>query len=198
VLAHGAGAALDSEWMTRIAALLSDDGVRLARFEFAYMAARREGVRRVAPRADKLIDEYRQVVDQVASRTGGRIWIGGKSLGGRVASLVVDDLVAEGSVAGLAVFGYPFHPPGRPEKLRTQHLESLASPALICQGTRDRFGSREEVLGYGLAPSIRLHWLEDGDHELRPRTTLTGRTLDQNLAEAAHAAARFVLEAPAG
>ena len=75
----------------------------------------------------------------------------------------------QGAVAGLLCLGYPFHPPGRPEQLRTAHLERLATPALICQGTRDPFGTREEVAGYPLSPRIEILWLEDGDHDLKPR-----------------------------
>ena len=72
-------------------------------------------------------------------------------------------------MAGLLCLGYPFHPPGRPAQLRTGHLERLATPALICQGTRDPFGMREEVAGYPLSPAIEILWLEDGDHDLKPR-----------------------------
>ncbi len=84
----------------------------------------------------------------------GPLIIGGKSMGGRVASMVADQLFEAGRIAGLVCLGYPFHPPGKPEKLRTAHLEGLQTPTLICQGTRDEFGTRDEVLTYALAPSI--------------------------------------------
>ena len=196
VLAHGAGAAMDSEWMGRIAVLLAERGVRVARFEFAYMAARRSGPKRPPPRADTLVGEYRDVVVLLAERSGDLpLVIGGKSMGGRVASMAVDELHATGAVAGLVCLGYPFHPPGAPDKVRTAHLERLAAPALFCQGTRDPFGTRDDVDGYALAPGIRMLWLEDGEHELRPRTRLTGFTHAQHLATAADAVARFVREA---
>ena len=102
-------------------------------------------------------------------------------MGGRVASMVADELHAEGRVAGLLCLGYPFHPPGRPEQLRTAHLEGLRTPALICQGTRDPFGTREEVAGYALSPRIEMLWLEDGDHDLRPRKAASGLTAADHL-----------------
>ena len=105
--------------------------------------------------------------------------IGGKSLGGRIASMAAD----EAGVAGLVCLGYPFHPPGKPERLRTKHLETLRTPTLIVQGTRDALGSREDVAGYRLSPSIRIAWIEDGDHSFKPRAS-SGRTEAQTLAEA--------------
>jgi predicted alpha/beta-hydrolase family hydrolase len=181
LLAHGAGAPMDSDWMNTMAAKLAGQGIRVARFEFAYMAARRPGQRKPPPRAERLLDEYRTAVDALAPQ--GRLLIGGKSLGGRVASMVADDLHRAGKVAGLVCLGYPFHPPGSPEKLRTAHLAALRCPALICQGTRDPFGTREEVAGYDLSAAITLHWFE-GDHDLKPRKA-DGVTLDDNLGQAA-------------
>jgi len=220
VLAHGAGAAMDSVWMNRMCELLGERGIRTARFEFAYMAARRAGVRKPPPRAETLLGEYRAAVAAVraglaaegeAAPTSGvagpgaagavqqvtvtdapRVAIGGKSMGGRVASMVADELFDAGAVGALVCFGYPFHPPGSPEKLRTAHLESLRTPALILQGTRDPFGTREEVPGYPLATGIRVSWLEDGEHEFKPRVKLSGFTHDEHLSTAAAEAAAFV------
>ena len=116
----------------------------------------------------------------VAHLNGGeRLVVGGKSLGGRIASMVAD----RAGVRGLVCLGYPFHPPGKPERLRTQHLENLRTPALVVQGTRDMFGSREDVAGYRLSEAIRIAWIEDGDHSFKPRAS-SGRTESQNLAEA--------------
>lgn len=188
LLAHGAGAPMDSPTMTAAARALAATGLRVARFEFAYMAARRDGGRdgggvKPPPRADSLVSAYRAVV--AALDATGPLIIGGKSMGGRVASMAVDDLYAERRAAGLLCLGYPFHPPGKPESLRTAHLAGLAAPALICQGTRDPFGRREEVTGYALSPSIELFWLEDGDHDLRPRKTVSGLTAAEHLASVA-------------
>jgi len=116
-----------------------------------------------------------------------RLFIGGKSMGGRIASMVAD----EAEIAGLVCLGYPFHPPGKPEKLRTAHLERLATPALFVQGTRDPFGTREEVAGYRLSPAIGFHWSEDGDHSLKPRKS-SGRTTELSLDEAVAAIAGFL------
>jgi predicted alpha/beta-hydrolase family hydrolase len=204
VLAHGAGAAMDSDWMNRMCALLAERGIRTARFEFAYMAARRSGSRKPPPRAETLAGEYRAAVqavrallDVTAARAGAAasaVAIGGKSMGGRVASLVADELHASGSVAALVCLGYPFHPPGSPEKLRNAHLEHLATPALILQGTRDPFGTRGEMPGYPLDPRIRVHWLEDGEHEFKPRVKISGHTHAEHLAAAADEVAAFLHE----
>jgi len=179
LLAHGAGAAMDSPSMEAIARALADEGLRVVRFEFGYMAARRDGQRKPPPRAETLIPEYRQAVEDLT--VDGPLVIGGKSMGGRVASMVADELFAAGRIAGLLCLGYPFHPPDRPEKLRIAHLAGLKTPALICQGTRDQFGTREEVAGYALSPAIELLWLEDGDHDLKPRKTVSGFTAADHL-----------------
>ncbi|MDQ2093620.1 alpha/beta family hydrolase [Rhodalgimonas zhirmunskyi] len=173
LLAHGAGAAMDTPFMEAVAQGCGARGLRVARFEFAYMAARRTGgPKRPPPKIELLQEEYRATIDALAST--GPLVIGGKSMGGRVASLIADDLYRAGKIAGLVCLGYPFHPQGKPDRLRTEHLTALQTPALICQGTRDPFGTRGEVAGYALAPSIDLFWLEDGDHDLKPRKRLTG------------------------
>jgi predicted alpha/beta-hydrolase family hydrolase len=189
VLAHGAGAAMDSAGMNEMTSVLVARGIRVVRFEFGYMAARREGVRKPPPRADTLVGEYRDVVAEVsaAAMTSTPLLIGGRSMGGRVASMIADDLFDAGTIAGLVCLGYPFHPPTKPDQLRTAHLIDLRTPTLICQGTRDEFGTRDEVPGYGLSPAIEVHWLEDGDHGFRPRKAISGRTNAQNLAEAGDA-----------
>jgi len=192
VLGHGAGAAMDSSGMNDAARVIASRGIRVARFEFAYMAGRREGIRKPPPRADTLLGEYRDVVAVVAADTDGPLFIGGRSMGGRVASMVVDELHAAGTVAGLVCLGYPFHPPGKLDQLRTAHLEKLASPALIVQGTRDEFGTRDEVSGYALSPTIELVWLEDGDHGLRPRKAVSGFTYAQHLETMGDAVAEWV------
>ncbi|MBY6069314.1 alpha/beta hydrolase [Leisingera aquaemixtae] len=180
LLAHGAGAAMDTPFMTAIAAGLVERGLRVARFEFAYMAARRSGgPKRPPPKAEKLQAEFLAAVDRLAC--DGPLIIGGKSMGGRVASLIADELFSAGRICGLVCLGYPFHPPGKPERLRTGHLEALNTPALICQGTRDPFGTQEEVQGYALSAAVRLHWLEDGNHDLQPRKTVTGFGQEHNL-----------------
>ncbi|MEO8094306.1 MAG: alpha/beta family hydrolase, partial [Pseudolysinimonas sp.] len=118
VLAHSAGAAMDSGWMNELCRLLGDRDIRTARFEFAYMAGRREGIRRPPPKAENSMAEYRDAVAEIVRTCGTPVSIGGKSYGGRVASMVADELLDSGEVNGLVCVGYPFHPPERPEQLR--------------------------------------------------------------------------------
>lgn len=179
LLAHGAGAPMDSASMTAAAKALAEVGFRVARFEFGYMAARRDGQRKPPPRAETVIPEYGAAVDALGAT--GPLIIGGKSMGGRVASMAADELHAAGRIAGLLCLGYPFHPPGKPTQLRTAHLAGLKTPALICQGTRDEFGTRDEVAGYALSNRIELLWLEDGDHDLKPRKSVSGFTAADHL-----------------
>lgn len=180
LLAHGAGAPMDSDAMTAVSGALAAVGFRVARFEFGYMAARRQGGRKPPPKAELLQDEYCQAVADLGCREP--LILGGKSMGGRVASMVVDALHEKGSVAGLLCLGYPFHPPAKPEQLRTAHLKHLKTPTLICQGTRDPFGTREEVATYTLSDRIEILWLQDGDHDLKPRKKLSGFSAEDHLA----------------
>jgi predicted alpha/beta-hydrolase family hydrolase len=190
LLGHGAGAPMDSASMTALAQALATAGLGVARFEFGYMARRRtEGGRRPPPRAETLVAEYRAAVAALDAQRP--LIIGGKSMGGRVASLVADELHTAGSIAGLLCLGYPFHPPSKPAQLRTAHLRSLQTPTLICQGTRDPLGTREEVAGYALSPMIEMLWLEDGDHDLKPRKRETGLTARDHLQAVGEAVAAW-------
>ena len=167
LFAHGAGGAMDTPFMASVAGGLGERGIRVVRFEFPYMAARRSGGGRGAPdRPAVLLDSYRRVIDEHGG--GPAVFVGGKSMGGRIASMVAD----EAGVRGLICFGYPFHPPGKPARLRTAHLEELRTPALILQGTKDPFGRPEEVGGYRLSPQIRVEWIEGGDHSLKGKGNL--------------------------
>ena len=190
LLAHGAGAPMDSASMNAAAKALAAEGLRVARFEFAYMASRRTAAgKKPPPRAESVIPEYRAAIEALGAK--GRLIIGGKSMGGRVASMIADELHAAGKVAGLLCLGYPFHPLGKPEQLRTRHLETMRVPALIVQGTRDQMGTREEVAGYALSPAIRILWLEDGDHDLRPRKAVSGFSAADHLKTMAGAVKAF-------
>jgi len=162
LFAHGAGAPMDHSWMNSVARGMGERGIRVVRFEFPYMAARRDAGKRGGPdRQPVLLDMWRRVVDEHGG--GGRVCIGGKSMGGRMASMIADEVGAR----ALVCFGYPFHPPGKPEQTRVAHLEHLRTPALIVQGTRDTFGKPEDVRGYVLSPSILVEWIEKGDHSLK-------------------------------
>jgi len=177
---------MDSAFMAAVAGKLGARGLRVARFEFPYMAARRrDGRRRPPDRQPLLLETWRAVI---ASLGSGRLVIGGKSMGGRMASLVAD----EAAVAGLVCLGHPFHPPGRPERTRTDHLEAIRTPTLIVQGTRDPFGAPLEVADYRLSPAIHVHWIVDGNHDLVPRKA-SGRTAQQALDEAIGVLSDFVV-----
>lgn len=185
VLAHGAGAGMRSPFMQAVAEGLAAHGLSVVRFEFPYMAKRGAETRFGAPdKQDVLLATWRKVVAELGG--GAHVIVSGKSLGGRMASLVADELGAR----GLLCFGYPFHPPGQPKKLRTAHLATLRTPALIVQGTRDSFGTREEIAGYTLSPSIELCFIEDGDHSLSPRKK-SGHDPAAALQTAVDAAAAF-------
>ena len=190
VLAHGAGGPMDSRFLTEVARGLAGEGIDVVRFEFPYMRARRaRGERRAPDREPLLRAAWRAVLDDLGG--AARLVIGGKSLGGRIASLVADEVGAR----GLVCLGYPFHPPAKPERLRTAHLKDLRTPALIVQGTRDPFGTREEVGSYALSDSIRIRWVEDGDHSLKPRAR-SGRSESESLKEVVAEVAAFVKSLP--
>jgi len=184
-LTHGAGAPMDSPFMDVMAEGVAARGFRVVRFEFPYMAERRQtGKKRPPNPARVLLETWNAVIEHLGPE---RLVVGGKSMGGRMASMVAD----EAGVAGLTCLGYPFHPPGKPEKLRVEHLADLATPTLICQGTRDALGTQEDVAGYDLSAAIRMHWLTDGDHSFKPRKA-SGLTEDGNLAQAVDAVAGFM------
>jgi uncharacterized protein len=186
VLAHGAGGPMDSPFMETIAGGAANTGIRVARFEFPYMRRWRETRKGGAPDpAPVLMGAWRDAIGKLGG--GKRLIIGGKSLGGRIASMIAD----EAGVRGLVCLGYPFHPTGKPERTRTRHLEELRTPALIVQGTRDPFGKPEELKTYRLSRAIRVQWLEDGDHSFRPRAR-SGRSEADNLNAAIACIAEFV------
>lgn len=188
VLAHGAGAPMDSPFMGDIAARLAERGISVVRFEFPYMAMRREDGRRRPPNPQKhLLECWRQVYAQIRAEVAGKLAIGGKSMGGRMASLLADELGAD----ALVCLGYPFYAAGKPEKPRVAHLAELKTPTLIVQGERDALGDRPTVEGYALSPAIQLHWLAAADHDLKPLKA-SGLTHDQHLETTAEQIAAFL------
>lgn len=195
LLAHGAGAPMDSPFMAAIAEGLAQRGWRVVRFAFPYMARSRETGRRQAPdRLPVLQEALRQQAHLERSAWPGRpLLLAGKSLGGRVASLLVDELALSCGVIGCVCLGYPFHPPGRPEQRRTEHLAGLRSPTLILQGERDSFGRPEEVADYLLSASVRVTWIATGDHSFKP-TRRSGRSEAQNWTEAVQHCDAFLRE----
>lgn len=182
---HGAGAPMDSDWMNIVTDQIVEGGYRVVRFEFPYMAERRETGKKRPPNTQRiLLETWCAVIEDLGADT---LVIGGKSMGGRMASMVADDM----KVRGLICLGYPFHPPGRPEKLRTEHLGDLKTETLICQGERDPFGTKDEVPEYPLSKSTACHWLPDGDHGFKPRKK-SGYTEEQNIRSATDAILGFM------
>lgn len=188
ILAHGAGAPMDSPFMDDIAQRLATRGIAVARFEFPYMAARREDGRRRPPNPQaRLLECWREVYALVRQQVAGPLAIGGKSMGGRMASLLADELGAD----ALVCLGYPFHAVGKADKPRVAHLADLKTPTLIVQGERDPMGDRLTVAGYSLSDAIRVQWLVAGDHDLKPLKA-SGFSHEQHLDEAADSVAAFL------
>ncbi|TAL02977.1 MAG: alpha/beta fold hydrolase [Rhodospirillaceae bacterium] len=189
VLAHGAGAPMDTAFMTFFAEGLGNAGYRVARFEFPYMASRRtDGRKRPPDRQPVLLQSWQAVIEKLAPAP---LVIGGKSMGGRMASLIAADPECPAHVRGLVCLGYPFYGAGRKDKPRTAHLATLSQPTLICQGTRDPMGDRDSVTALKLSHAIKVHWCEDGNHDLVPRKA-SGRTTEQNWQGALDAGIAFL------
>ncbi|MDC0610429.1 alpha/beta fold hydrolase [Vibrio sp.] len=188
IFAHGAGAGMDHPFMETIASELEKHQICVIRFDFPYMEQQKElNKKRPPDRAPKLLEAYQQIIKEYANDQP--IVIGGKSMGGRIASLLEqDDLVK-----GVACLGYPFHPPGKPEKFKGEHLAQFEKPCLILQGERDTFGKREEFEQFSLSTSIRVEFIADGDHSFKPRKS-SGATEMGNLESAASYLAQFIKE----
>lgn len=185
VLAPGAGAGMDSAFMEEVARALAANSLRVVRFDFPYMREAQKTGQRTHPDAPSVLEQtWMAVIEQLGNPSG--LVIGGKSMGGRIASMVAD----RAGVKGLVCLGYPFHPTGRPKVLRVAHLSKLKTPALFLQGERDAFGSRDEIAGYDLSPAIRLVYLPDGDHSFKPRKS-SGRSYEENLAQAVREIVKF-------
>jgi len=186
ILAHGAGGPMDSPFLNAIADGIAAASIRVVRFEFPYMQERRTTGKKKPPNAASVLEQFwLEVVDDV--RGEGICVIGGKSMGGRIAAMVAD----RAAVDGVVCYGYPFHPPGKPDRLRVDHLVAMRTPTLILQGDRDPFGRREEVSRYRLADTVRIEFLEDGDHSFKPRKR-AAVTWEDNLAVAVDVSVRFL------
>lgn len=188
IFAHGAGAGMDHDFMSAVAQGLAKQGIQVIRFNFPYMVKRAEdGKRRPPDRAPKLLEAYQQVIAEYALQRS--VVIGGKSMGGRMASLLADDE----NVAAVACLGYPFHPPGKPENYKGEHLASVSKPLLILQGERDTFGKKEEFSDFVLSSSVQVEFLPDGDHSFKPRKK-SGHTEQGNIDLAVQRLAKFIFE----
>jgi hypothetical protein len=168
ILAHGAGASQLSPFMVGFATGLSQRGADVVTFDFAYM---QRGRRAPDPKA-RLEAAYRCAIDTTRKHIASaatRLVVGGKSMGGRIASQVVATSSDLG-IVGLVLLGYPLHPPGRPERRRDAHLASIRAPMLFVQGSRDTFGTEAEMRPVVEAcPHAQLHVVAGGDHSLKMR-----------------------------
>ncbi len=177
ILAHGAGAGMDTPFMEAFSTGLAKRDFTVIRFNFPYMALRAEdGKKRPPDRAPKLLAAYQEVINDVRGKPP--LIIGGKSMGGRIASMLAAD-EPELALAGVVCLGYPFHPPGKPDRLRVDHLPAIPCRTLIVQGQRDPFGGTALVETLDLPENITFHWAPDGNHDLSPRKA-SGHTAEGN------------------
>ncbi len=187
LFAHGAGAGMDHTFMNTVATGLAEQGIRVIRFNFPYMIKRSEdGKKRPPDRQPKLLADFQQHIDAHSERP---LVIGGKSMGGRMASLMAEQ---NPDLKGIACLGFPFHAPGK-DVYRGDHLATILPPCLIIQGERDTFGKREEVETYLFSSSVQLEYLTDGDHGFKPRKA-SGVTECENIAKAIERLAIFIKE----
>ena len=191
VLAHGAGAGQQSRFMIDAARALAERGLTTATFDFPYMAQGRN----VPDKPPVLEAAWRAAIDEARAHeafAGLRLFIGGKSMGGRIAS----HLAAQGTpeLAGLVYLGYPLHPPGRPSQRRDAHLPAIREPMLFVQGTRDLFGTAAEIAALLPALNARtsLYEVADGDHSFKVRVKMAGQKQDAVLAGIFDAVTAFV------
>ncbi|WP_022940159.1 alpha/beta family hydrolase [Psychromonas hadalis] len=194
LFAHGAGAPADSCFMESIALGLAKQGIFVIRFNFDYMQIRMEtGKRRPPERAPKLIKQFEDMIKKVTLQKNRAMVIGGKSMGGRMASLVASQFEENGliEIKGVACLGFPFHPAGKLDKLRIDHFPLIKQKQLIIQGSRDKLGSFAEVESYHLPKAINWCWLEDGDHDLKPRVK-SGLTHAQHINQAIECLSQFI------
>ncbi|WP_334061611.1 alpha/beta family hydrolase [Alteromonas genovensis] len=211
ILGHGAGAGKDHEFMQTMSALFVERNIDVVLFNFPYMQTIKEtGKRRPPDKAEKLLQHFHDVVTYIETscvetstlkqtdaenkQASLPTFIGGKSMGGRMATMSIEDMP---SVKGAIAFGYPFHPPGKPEKTRTDHLQAVNKPLLIVQGERDTFGTKSEVAEYALCPSIEISFLADGDHSFKPRKA-SGFTQVAHIKAAVDKAYDFIIKTVKG
>jgi hypothetical protein len=195
VLAHGAGAPQTHPWMVRMAGALASRGLEVFTFNFLYTESRR----RVPDKNAVLEETWRAAARAVRARSEAaarKLFIGGKSMGGRIATQIAAAAAGPGAIgdlAGLVLLGYPLHPPGRPDKLRSAHLARVEAPMLFVQGSRDAFGSPAELEPF-VAPlasrGTRIFAIEGGDHSLVPPKS-SGVDIEHVTARVADEIARF-------
>jgi predicted alpha/beta-hydrolase family hydrolase len=194
ILAHGAGAPADSTFMEDLSAALEREGIGTIRFEFPYMQKRRkDGKKRPPDREPVLLEYFSGVIDRVRAELGSTslILVGGKSMGGRMASILAS---RRDDIDGVICFGYPFHPPGKLDRWRTAHFRDLNCPILVLQGTRDPFGKPDELADHQRElEAIDLRWVEGGNHDFQTLKSQP-QTQSELIAQAARETRIFVDE----
>ncbi|CAJ1809149.1 hypothetical protein PEKONANI_01500 [Aeromonas jandaei] len=189
LLAHGAGAGMEHAFLAELSRLLAGPDIEVVRFNFPYMSKRAlDGKRRPPDRQPVLLDHWREMVREFAHP---RLFLAGKSMGGRMAVEISDEIYCEMNAAGLLILGYPFHPPARPDRWRGEVLKQIKTPTLLLQGERDTFGSRVELADFPFSSAVSVHWLTDGDHGFKPRKS-SGLCEQDNLQQAASRIRQFV------
>ncbi|AGP81437.1 MULTISPECIES: alpha/beta family hydrolase [Alteromonas] len=193
VLGHGAGAGKEHDFMQDMAQALVSKGIAVVLFNFPYMQTiNSTGKRRPPDKAEKLMAHFDALIEHcsigIEALHNMPVFIGGKSMGGRMATMVYESV---SNVKGAIALGYPFHPPGKPDKTRTEHLLSATKPLIIIQGERDTFGTKAEVESYALPSEIQCAFLEDGDHSFKPRKA-SGKTQQEHIEKAATLTAAFI------
>ncbi|HEY6317822.1 MAG TPA: alpha/beta family hydrolase, partial [Acidimicrobiia bacterium] len=196
LLAHGAGADRHAKPLVAVADALAGAGVPSLRFDYPYRAAGRR-----APDRPAVLDAAtREAAAELARRAGlppERLVLGGRSMGGRVASLIAADPDDPVPALGLLLLGYPLHPAGKPERRRDGHFAALTMPVCFLSGTRDALAPRAELTRAArrVAGPVTLHWLESADHGYRPLKS-SGRSVDDVLAEVAETSVTWVQSLP--
>ena len=192
LLAHGAGADMNAAALTTVADALADARVPSLRFDFPYRRAGRRAPDR-PPVLEAAVREAAAELARLADLPAVRLVLGGRSMGGRICSLVAADEAEPLAALGLALLGYPLHPPGKPETLRVEHFKRLTMPVLFASGTRDAFGSPAELKRHAkkVKGPVTFHWVETGDHGFKPLKA-SGLTVDAALAGVAEAVVSFV------
>ncbi|EKP0259596.1 alpha/beta fold hydrolase [Aeromonas sobria] len=189
LLAHGAGAGMDHAFLAELSRLLAGPEIEVVRFNFPYMTKRaQDGKRRPPDRQPLLLEHWRQMVREFAHP---RLFLAGKSMGGRMAAELYHDGGDAMNAAGLLILGYPFHPPAKPDSWRGDVLKQIKVPTLLLQGERDTFGSRAELAEFPFSPNVSVHWLTDGDHGFKPRK-VSGVSEQENMQYAADTIKHFV------
>jgi len=179
VLGHGAGAGQTSPFIRDFASALANRGIDVLTFNFPYIEAKR----RIPDRAEVLEACLEAAVGKLRElcRPEDRVFIGGKSMGGRIASQLA---ARQESIAdGLILLGYPLHPPGKLDQLRTEHLSRLKLPVLIIQGTKDVFGTPDELKPWFAGPNVTIHPVEGGDHSFKIRKGASSRSQEEVYAD---------------